>query len=314
MPRLNSRTSLSTGIMTGKVSRLNTTGIHKTVGTLGQVLEYLEVSTLFTTDEWSSDIDKQVTISSGATVRSRNTNPALVAWSNNPMGGTLTIINNGDILGGSDLQSPGGNAMDISIPNVTVINNGNIWGGGGAGGWGGRGGHGAGSEILVPVANSYQVCGYCTSVQDPMWCGFGYLPWTTCTNYTYYTNYYYGTEGGLGTEGGVGAGDIKEAVPQTAVGPGALAGAVANPYAGQGGAGGTGGAGGDWGQPGSPGMAGEDGSDPVEGTAWWDTAFQSPQDQFGQPGTPGQPGGKAINTNAENITVVDNGDIRGIIG
>ena len=98
---------------------------------------------------WSTAVPKRLTINSGVTIGSSNTNPAMTI--NGSMGGTLIVHNSGSIQGkgGSGSSSGAGGSGYSAVRsdqngNITFYNNsgGQIYGGGGGGGRGGNGGTG----------------------------------------------------------------------------------------------------------------------------------------------------------------------------
>lgn len=104
-------------------------------------------------------------INAGVTVGSSNNSVAALETGTFAAGSTITIINNGNIIGGGGNGGAGGSgwisvnpairygsnganggpALSLHWP-VTITNNGNIWGGGGGGG-GGNGGNAGGGAI-----------------------------------------------------------------------------------------------------------------------------------------------------------------------
>ena len=98
---------------------------------------------------WSTAVPKRLTINSGVTVGSSNTNPAMTIEGS--MGGTLIVHNSGSIQGKGGAGSSsgtGGNGYNAvktdQNGSITFYNNsnGSIYGGGGGGGKGGTGGQG----------------------------------------------------------------------------------------------------------------------------------------------------------------------------
>lgn len=105
----------------------------------------------------TSPVAVTLTINAGVLVGSATTASPAMDTGTFPATSTLTIINNGKIIGaggnggaGGDgasdsswgigtMGSPGGPALTIHLP-VTIQNNGSIWGGGGGGGGGFGGG------------------------------------------------------------------------------------------------------------------------------------------------------------------------------
>ena len=121
----------------------------------------LTLSTLFTSAEWTSTTPKEVVINSGVTIGSTSATAALLTGTG--FGGTLKIINNGEIQGdaGAANSGAGGPAINVQAANVTIENVGAIRGGGGGGGKGGTGGTGGNGsydsivEVRTPTTGQY---------------------------------------------------------------------------------------------------------------------------------------------------------------
>lgn len=101
------------------------------------------LSALFTADEWASEAPKEVEVASGVTVGSTSVSVAAVRTGTG-RGGTLKLVNNGEIqgAGGAGNSGAGGAAIDVQQSGLTIENNWGIRGGGGGGGHGGTGGTG----------------------------------------------------------------------------------------------------------------------------------------------------------------------------
>lgn len=111
----------------------------------------------------TSAVNVTLTIPSGVTVSSNNTGTPALDTGNLPSGSTVTIINNGSIIGaggaggtGGALSAcatitagesggSGGNAINLTVPTTIDNTNGYIFGGGGGGGGGGA---------------TYSICGF----------------------------------------------------------------------------------------------------------------------------------------------------------
>lgn len=111
-------------------------------------VDNLVLSTLFTEAEWSGTAPKEVIINAGVTVGSNTVSTVACRTGTTvnaqPMGGTLKLINNGNIYGAggagatSTTGGVGGNALEAEVL-LTVQNNNRIYSGGGGGGKGGVG-------------------------------------------------------------------------------------------------------------------------------------------------------------------------------
>lgn len=131
----------------------------------------INIQNLFTAAEWSSTAPKEVIINTGVIVGDA-ARSGFAIRSNTGRGGTLAIINNGEIQGfaGNPNSGAGGAAIYIDQAGVTITNNWAVRGGGGAGGVGGVGGTGGGGYFNTtsrdPVSgfshngNSYEWINY----------------------------------------------------------------------------------------------------------------------------------------------------------
>lgn len=268
------------------------------------------ISSLFTSEEWSSSVKKQVVINSGVTIGQQAADgAALVADAG--FGGELEIINNGSVIGragaGADVNGVGGNggnAFEAQQSGITLINNGAIYAGGGGGGSGGQGGQGQYGYYQETYYTYQRLCYRCWSPYPDYYCQYYGYPFVNCQTQSTQTIYVAGTAGGYGGSGGYGAGVVSGQVYTS--GQTGASGQASDPPspagAGRGGQGGAGGAGGDYGQAGSAGSQGV-----VGGNV---SAAYTPQ---GVPGTGsvgfagGAPGTAIVNSG--NVTVINNGTI-----
>lgn len=108
-------------------------------------VDNLVLSDLFTELEWTSSAPKFIQINTGVTVGSVSSGTVScrsgTTVNSNPMGGTLTLINNGYIYGagGAANGGNGGHAFQAEIAMSVDNLNGRIYSGGGGGGKGGNG-------------------------------------------------------------------------------------------------------------------------------------------------------------------------------
>jgi hypothetical protein len=130
----------------------------------------LNLQSLFSGTDWSSNAPKRVILKSGAVVYSSSVgSPALS--SGTTWGGTLTleIESGGEVQGAGGLGSStgvgnnGGDAILVQQVGLVVINNGAIRGGGGGGGKGGIGAEGQTASSRTPAT------GYNNSVTSPLY-------------------------------------------------------------------------------------------------------------------------------------------------
>lgn len=257
----------------------------------------LVMQNLFTTEEWSSSMTKEVIVDAGVTVGS--TSPSTAALRTGAIwGGTLTLVNNGSIDGAGGLANSGngGHALESAGP-LIVENNGSIRSGGAGGGKGGKGGKGgAGSSVTFGARDPSSGFRYYVNINGPTppsyywWDGdppYNQAYWAGTTvvlpskGLTYIDSggYRYirgvaqnaaiysiarqaistsSTVGGEGGDGGDG-GRGRGSNQTPAAGASGDPGAAGGAGAGNGGTGGQGGTGGDWGQNGSKGNTGATG-------------------------------------------------------
>jgi len=119
--------------------------------------ENLDVSSAFSESVWASDAAKTLLIPEGVTIGSLDPDvPALMTGT--ALGGTLTIVNHGNIhgAGGRPNGGDGGDAIVVQTEGVTIRNAGQVYGGGGGGGAGGNGGAGA----IETVTSEYPPIGF----------------------------------------------------------------------------------------------------------------------------------------------------------
>ena len=270
--------------------------------------ETVTLDDLFTSAQLASTQAKVITIQSGAVVGSTNTGvPALSILSGNPVNGTVTVINNGSILGAggaggsanAGIGGNGGTAFSTSM-NVTLINNsgGQIFGGGGAGGGGGKGGNGSTSSNVfqgkgecVPndacfnggskgekssCETNYGNGAYCNTSCEPCVLVLGNSVCNTC--YKTITSTTYGGDGGTGGN----ATGYKQAPTS------GQSGASGGTNAGNGGDGAT------WGTNGQAGGSGTNGNS-----------------TNGVIGGAGGFGGASTQANGNTITLTNNGNLNG---
>ncbi len=242
-----------------------------------------DLSTIFGSD-WGENYPKEVVINAGVTIGATSTsNEALEVNSGGV--GTITITNNGTIIGaGGAAGAAGGDAFEASVA-CTLVNNGTISAGGGGGGAGGTGGNGQTSTTTTTTITDFQhpVYGGTTDAQfndeqgswTYRWGGtvISYPQCSACyqAGYTYSVGaykrgsggtYHYeitrtgpsttttNTDGTTGGAGGVGAGYNQN------VAAGSTASTATSPA----GTGGTGGTGGGLGASGAQGATGANGN------------------------------------------------------
>lgn len=247
----------------------------------------LDVSTLFSPEDWASTKKKRVIIQPGVVVGATSVATAALRTGTG-RGGLLFIENGGDIrgAGGAANGGAGGPAVNVQEAGLSLDNSGFIRGGGGGGGKGGTGGTGgqgyyqtyyqegphydggnyrwisgtgahfkwAGATYYPAAATSYQVGNiiyYRGAFQSENSSQEMYAIYRRVF-YNVYTN---GGAGGPGGNGGVGIGHGQSAT----TGAGGAGGGAPGTNAGWGGTGGTGGTGGSWGQPGTAGATGNTG-------------------------------------------------------
>lgn len=140
----NSSTNLSAGVPDSGVIKITdfyskARGFRKTYSSGA---ENQDLSTVFGTD-WGVDYPKDVVINAGVTLGATSTGNEALEVSSGGVG-TITITNNGTIIGAGGAASggAGGDAFEASVA-CTLINNGTISAGGGGGGQGGTGGNGS---------------------------------------------------------------------------------------------------------------------------------------------------------------------------
>ena len=129
--------------------------------------ENVTLDDLFTAAQLADTQNKNITIETGAIVGSTAVNtPAFLLDTDNQINGTITIINNGTIIGhGGDGSTTsgtdggdGGPALRAGV-DITIRNNGTISGGGGGGGFGGTGGNGTTtSRVSLGNGGSVSCC------------------------------------------------------------------------------------------------------------------------------------------------------------
>jgi hypothetical protein len=254
-----------------------------------------------------------VTVNSDVYVWSDDTAIAGFDTGSIPAGSTVSITNNGFIIGRgggngiSNSSQPGGPAMNISYP-VSITNNSYIAGGGGNGGVGGSGfGGGAGGGIGAN-GNSTQAGG-----------GAGGLPGVA------------GSDAAAGSNSGGGGGRILPGTGGAAVT--ASGGTNANPATAAGRGGGAGGSGGavsgqsattTSGSGGSSNLTGSNatgstssgGFSGAGGGGGWGTsgsASVAPLNLTTNTSNPGAAGGKAVNLNGNTATFVTTGTVWGAV-
>lgn len=101
------------------------------------------LSSLFSVEEWTSNVPKEVEVLGGVVIGSTNPNIAALRVGTS-LGGTLKLINRGSIqaAGGTTSILTGGNAIQCDSQ-IFIDNFGEILSGGGNGGTGGQGGNGS---------------------------------------------------------------------------------------------------------------------------------------------------------------------------
>jgi hypothetical protein len=289
-----------------------------------------DASTLFGTD-WGVSYPKDIVINSGVTVGATSTSNEALEISTGGLG-TITITNNGTIIGaGGAAGGAGGDAFEAFVA-CTFVNNGNVYGGGGGGGTGGNGGTGgAGSYTTTttqyhgpvnawPNSRYYnQTCNannaaefwYYSLNYGASYCGnncsWNVGGWTyssggsngcgikTLKRSQSSTSSSSGGAGGAGGAGGVGAGYNQSA----AAGSSGAGGAAGGTNAGAGGSGGSGGTGGGYGASGSSGSNGNAGANGNAGSG-----------AAGASGGSGGAGGASIRGSSY-VTLTNNGTITG---
>ncbi len=218
-------------------------------------------SSIFGTD-WGVDYPKDIVINSGVTLGATSTSDEALEINTGGLG-TITITNNGTLIGagGAAGGGNGGDAFEAAVV-CTFVNNGFVYAGGGGGGAGGNGGQGSYTSTSTegPYCNcnyhndpigcwnrwgggltcKSSGCGCCTiggytycrqsSTCNPGGCtDFNNVNFTTrSSTSTTYTN------GGSGGSGGAGAGYNQSAAAGSS-------GSAGGTNAGSGGSGGTGG-------------------------------------------------------------------------
>lgn len=281
----------------------------------------VNLATLFAAADatvWTSSLPKILTINSGVIVGATSTAAAALIIPAT-MGGTLTIVNNGDIQGAGGLAN-GGNGGDAiqALATVTITNNGNIYAGGGGGGQGGQGGKGGNGSYIAqaPSGGAGGGTGLCASLPALQSCDlsctniFGsghYCPSGQCASianglcYSCNSCVYNTTINTTGTDGGAGgAGGVGQGYNQAAgTGANGVAGTSPPTNAGQGGTGGTGGSGGSWGATGVTGYTGNTGANGTTSNG-----------STGSAGSSGGSGGYYIN-GISNVTLTNNGNVAG---
>lgn len=296
----------------------------------------LDLDDLFTSSQLGNATAKVINIESGAIVGGNTAGGiALDISSTNTVNGTITINNNGTIVGrqGGLSSINGGTAISFS-KNATLVNNGTISGGGGQGGNGGQGGTGSytlnqgPANYYVPQPFNIHPCDYscqirfgsssscsqaapstitCT-IYDCLYntCGCSVCP-GSCTSLNY--NCQQTVSQGMlfysctacqttayQTGGTGGAGGFGAGYTSSGTNVSASSGGTGTAPGNNSGAGGNGGAGGNYGQAGSAGTAGANGNF-TNGTA----------------GSSGGNGGSSIAKNSNTVTVTNNGTINGSI-
>lgn len=295
----------------------------------------LTLDDLFTQTQLAGNMSKTINIESGAIVGGNTAGGiALDISSTNTVNGTITINNNGTIVGRQGGLSSINGATAISFSkNATLVNNGTISGGGGQGGNGGQGGTGS-YAYNYGAANYYTTAGVFTSACDnschirfgtstscagtssTVTCDyFSCLINTctcstcpgTCTSTTYICSvtpsqgtYFYTCDQCEGTAyqtGGTGGtGGFGAGFTSSSTNVSASSGTSGTAPGNNSGAGGNGGAGGNYGQAGSAGAAGANGNH-TNGSA----------------GSSAGNGGSSIAKNSNTVTVTNNGTINGSI-
>lgn len=139
----NSATNLSASVPTSGVIKITdfysqARGFRKTYSSGA---ENQDLSTVFGTD-WGVDYPKDVVINAGVTLGATSASNEALQVNSGGLG-TITITNNGTIIGkgGSANGGSGGDAFEADVA-CTFVNNGNLQAGGGGGGQGGQGGGG----------------------------------------------------------------------------------------------------------------------------------------------------------------------------
>ena len=309
--------------------------IDELVVTLGNHQVNVVLSSLFG-DEWDEPRAKRVIVPSGYII-GQNTFGVAAMRTGTGLVGSLTIENRGTIRGRGGLGGQttvgqnGGDALNLQVPNVTLINTGFIQGGGGSGGRGGKGADGSYySEInRDPESGSYFQSGVyrwavntSTNFANITWNGSalgGISPTATVYysgGYYYYRGDYVGLNGvneeyeiyrfarhtqvitgGQGGAGGGGAGySASTGYQAPTLGQDGTPGGTnttANPgYTGNGGAGGQGGF---LGMPGSTGSTGATGQNATGGTTFGVGGYAGGRAGYAIVGTPG-PGSEIGNT------------------
>jgi hypothetical protein len=256
--------------------------------------------------------DLTITINSGVYLYAVITSQAGLIIDGFTAGDTVTLVNNGYILGmggkgggtinGTTTGNNGGNALSIGFP-ISIINNSYIAGGGGGGGGSGgcTGGGGAGGGAGGDTAGVFS--------NPPVIGGAGGGPGAVGSN---------GTLTGSGQPnasigGGSGGGGGASAYTGTSMGAGG-----GRILPGSGGAGayfsgyGTGGAGGSAGGAGGNGALGGSSTSGGGGGGGWG-ATGGIANVFNQASKPGGTGGKAIHLNGNSVTWLTTGTVYGAV-
>lgn len=287
----------------------------------------LTLDDLFTSNQLSNSTAKVINIETGAIVGGNTAGGiALDISSTNTVNGTITINNNGTIVGrqGGLSSINGGTAISFS-KNATLVNNGTISGGGGQGQSGGQGGTGSytinqgsggfwyscptscsqyfGGNSQCPSTSNFYTCDIFACLTSTCQCPT--CPNTGCTVFSYpqctfYAGFYtctacYATgyqTGGTGGAGGFGAGFTSSGTNVSNSG-----GSSGTSPGNNSGAGGQGGAGGGYGQAGGAGLNGNNGN------------YTNGSAPTGSAGS----GGASIAKNSNTVTVTNNGTINGSI-
>lgn len=197
--------------ISGKVTWLNEGTIDgawdappEIVANVSATTTNLNLSTLFTSEDWTSDVDKRVIVDPGVTIGSSNpANAALVTGSG--WAGQLTLENRGNIYGAGGAANGGNGGNAITASGAIVIENyGEIRGGGGGGGKGGKGGDTTATETVTlrePTTGYQQPTSTGNSASAyRAWGWYRDTGWQTVTvawNSTmfYYDGYYAGDDG-----------------------------------------------------------------------------------------------------------------------
>lgn len=328
---------VSSTITLGSVSDTwSVSTIDELVVTLNNHQVNVVLSGLFGSD-WTSARAKRVIVPSGYII-GQNTLGIAAMRTGTGLVGSLTIENRGTIRGRGGLGGQttvgqnGGDALNLQVPNVTLINTGYIQGGGGSGGRGGKGADGSYySEInRDPVSGGYfQAGAYRWAVDTNT--NYANITWNTSTvlggisptatmyysgGFYYYRGDYVGQAGsyqeyevyrfarqnntitgGQGGAGGGGAGYSAGTGYQapTPGNPGTAGGENTTTNPGATGYGGTGGQGGFIGMPGETGFTGEPGQNSTGGTTFGVVGFAGGRAGYAIVGTPG-PGSTIGNT------------------